>query len=167
MAKSASEPEAETDGDKKKGSGLFLKLAILLVLIAATAGGTFFAMSSGLLGGATTEVAAPEPPPARTYYAVERAFTFNERDGTRLVQVNISLSARGENPLRDRIEPHEAPLRATLLGILMNVKRDDLIDMALQKKLRARLRDGLNEELQTRSGEGDVEEVFFTDLIVQ
>ncbi|MBV7256997.1 flagellar basal body-associated FliL family protein [Pacificimonas sp. WHA3] len=160
----------DTDGEdagKKKGGGMKKMLMILVLVGGIAGGGGFYAFSSGMLGNQAEAAAAKDLPPELTYHAFERAFTFNERQGSRLIQLSLSISAHGPEPIADRIAPHESAMRSALLQTLMDVTREDLNDVKSRTALLERLKKVMNTELDARTGEGGIEEVFFTDVIIQ
>lgn len=166
MAKK-SKTDAPEGEDAKKGGGMMKLIVIALVVVAITGGGAFYAFSSGMIGNSAEAATAEAAPRQLSYHAFERAFTFNEHKGPRLIQVNISMSAESVEPIADRVDPHEPALRSALLTAMMDVDRNTLNDPKQRTELRGRLKEVMNRELTARTGTGGIEEVFFTDVIIQ
>ncbi|MGB7406498.1 MAG: flagellar basal body-associated FliL family protein [Pacificimonas sp.] len=162
--------EKDENGSAPTGGlkGMIIKIALAVSLIVAAASGTFFAISAGLIGGAdAADEEVETAPPERSYFEFARAFTFNEPDGRRLIQVNITLSTEADEAFAGDLVAHEPALRAAALDVLMNATREDITEPVAQRALREKLQTTIDAEIERRSGSRGVEEVFFTDVIVQ
>ena len=125
---------------------------------------------------APIEVAAAEPEkPAKTeplapaqYVGLDPAFvvSFDGEDGTRYVQLQLQAMARSEKTIEE-IKKHSPALRNAILFLLNGYKLEELTTLAGKEKLRAELTKKTNEVLAKNGSEGEIEELYFTNFVIQ
>jgi flagellar FliL protein len=131
---------------------------------------------------ATTEEAAPielaaaepeapekkEPLEPAQYQSLDPPFvvSFDEEDGVRYVQLQIQAMARSERTIEE-IKKHAPALRNAVLFLLNSYKLEDLTTLAGKEKLRADLTAKANEVLAKNGSEGQIEELYFTNFVIQ
>ena len=158
----------------KTGGGLGRVLFVAVAFIAGAAAGGFGAvLGSGALGiGALTgadkgHAAAPAAGEPVEYVEIENAFTSNLVDTGRYLQVRLSVSTHGGEPVVAAITQHKPALISAVLSVLGECSEADVADRAAKDKLRARLKAVLNETLKAKGVPNAIDEVFFTSLVVQ
>lgn len=177
--KDKSNLDAEDEGAAKKPSivkTLIVKGGLFLIVAGIGGAGAFYAVASGMVvapaGGGMPQLAgAASAPEAEvhpmSYFAIENPFTCNLKASSRLMQVSISVSTKADPKIFEAITEHEAPIRASILALLMSQTLEDISSVEGKNALRASLRDAINRELKARAGSGGIDEVFFTDMIIQ
>lgn len=125
---------------------------------------------------APIEVAAAEPekpenteplPPAQ-YVPLDPPFvvSFDDEDGTRYLQLQIQAMARSEKTIED-IKKHAPAVRNSVLFLLNGYNIEQLATLAGKEKLRAELTTKANEVLAKNGSEGQIEELYFTNFVIQ
>jgi flagellar FliL protein len=124
-------------------------------------------------GAAPIELAAAdsekkEPRDPAKYVALDPPFviSFDEEDGTRYVQLQLQAMARSEKTV-DEIKMHAPALRNAVLFQLGGYKLEELTTLAGKEKLRAELTTKANEVLAKNGSEGQIEELYFTNFVIQ
>jgi len=121
------------------------------------------------------ELAAVDAPPEEKeplepakYVALDPPFvaSFDEEDGTRYVQLQVQAMARSEKTI-DEIKKHSPALRNSFLFLLGSYKLEELTTLAGKEKLRAELTTKANEVLAKNGSEGEIEELYFTNFVIQ
>jgi flagellar FliL protein len=122
---------------------------------------------------APIEVAAAEPEkkeplePAQ-YVGLDPPFvvSFDEEDGPRYVQIQIQAMTRSEKTIEE-IKKHSPAVRNSFLFLLGSYKLEELATLAGKEKLRADLTAKANEVLAKNGSEGTIEELYFTNFVIQ
>jgi flagellar FliL protein len=125
---------------------------------------------------APIELAAAEPEKAEKqaplapaqYVPLDPPFvvSFDEEDGTRYLQLQLQAMARSEKTI-DEIKKHAPALRNSVLFLLGGYKLEELTTLAGKEKLRAELTTKTNEVLAKNGSEGQIEELYFTNFVIQ
>jgi flagellar FliL protein len=122
-------------------------------------------------GNLVVAEAAPEPEkkagPAN-YVPLDPPFvvSFDEEDGTRYLQLQVQAMARSERTIDD-IKKHAPALRNAFLFLLSGYDLEELTTLEGKEKLRAELTAKANEVLAKNGVEGQIEELYFTNLVIQ
>lgn len=122
---------------------------------------------------ASIELAAAEPEkqekkePAQ-YVALDPPFvvSYDEEDGPRYLQLQLQAMARNEKTIEE-IKKHAPALRNAFLFQLSGYKLEELTTLEGKEKLRAALTKSANDVLTKNGGEGQIEELYFTSLVIQ
>ena len=170
----ATTPTDTTDAKpaKAKGGGAGKTIVIVLAAaVGAAAGGFGAVIAAGSLGlggggGHAKEVAAPVAS-AVEYAEIDQAFTSNLSDTGRYLQVRLSLSHRGGAMISAAITRHKPALVSAVLGVLGEATEADVASREAKDKLRARLKQVINDTLKQNGTTGSIDDVFFTSLVVQ
>ena len=117
---------------------------------------------------AAVEPEKTEPPAPAQYVGLDPAFvvSFDEEDGTRYVQLQLQAMARSEKTIEE-IKKHSPALRNAILFLLNGYKLEELTTLAGKEKLRAELTKKANEVLAKNGSEGEIEELYFTNFVIQ
>ncbi len=157
-----------------KIGGLGRILFVAVAFVAGSAAGGFGAvLGSGALGlgdlagGSKAHDEAPAPGAPVEYVEIENAFTSNLVDTGRYLQVRLSVSTRGGEPVVTAITQHKPALISAVLSVLGECSEADVADRAAKDKLRARLKTVLGDTLKAKGVPNAIDEVFFTSLVVQ
>jgi len=121
------------------------------------------------LAAAETEKAEKKEPLEPAQYApLDPPFvvSFDEEDGTRYLQLQLQAMARSEKTIEE-IKKHAPALRNSILFLLGGYKLEELTTLAGKEKLRAELTTKANEVLAKNGSEGQIEELYFTNFVIQ
>ncbi|HAG70872.1 MAG TPA: hypothetical protein DCL66_01590 [Gammaproteobacteria bacterium] len=188
--------EEENDGEKKSKAPLKIILLVLLVvtLIAGSVVATlFFAGFFDPKLSAEEAIAAMENPDAaeaagkseakeekeeddegegegeEAYLQLKTEFLSNLFNSQRMIQVQIAVMVI-ENEDKTRIadiEKHLFPVRGSLLKILSQKREDQIYGSKLRQELAEEFKKAMNDELEERIGGRFIEELYFTEFIIQ
>jgi flagellar FliL protein len=120
------------------------------------------------LAAAPPEPEKKEPLEPAQYVPLDPPFvvSFDEEDGTRYLQLQIQAMARSEKTI-EQIKKHAPALRNSVLFLLGSYKLEELTTLAGKEKLRAELTSKANEVLTKNGSEGQIEELYFTNFVIQ
>lgn len=162
--------EAKPAGKLKR---IILIVVALFLAIGLSAGGTWFFLSKGK--GAAEEAA--EAPPVATGAAVRQvaiyeelapAFVvnFNHKGRARYMQVSVALMARDQAAL-DALKVHMPVLRNRLVMLFSSQDFETLITPVGKEMLRQQATASVQELALQETGKLAVEQVLFTNLVLQ
>lgn len=189
--------DAKTKDEKPKGKKkgklktIILIVVLVLVLGGGGAAGGFFA--AGMLGGEQEEPEDPNKPkiilkdgtavsdkeasssvPKEsssdfkvTYHQIEQPFTSNLSNSDSFAQLSLAVSTHYDERVFENVTNHEIAIRS---AVLMELGQQDAFELEQPEgklKLKRRLRDIINDTLKAKTGFGGIEDVYFTDLVVQ
>jgi flagellar FliL protein len=159
--------EAPAEAPAKKGLLKKLLLPLLLLVGGAAAGAAGAVFAPTLIPmPAAEKPPAPEVAPLQ-YVEIPTPFTANLKDTGRFVQVKIAISTQGGQPVVDAVERHQVAIVAEVLGVLTDTSEEQLSTAAGREALTRRMRLGINDVLQRKSGIAGVDDVFLTSFILQ
>ncbi len=189
----ADKNEADAEKPKKKGKlkGIIIGLVGLIVIGGGGAAGGFYV--AGTMGGPAGEPEDPNKPKVVlkdgtevsekeagtavpsdnkgafkiTYHQIEQPFTSNLSDSESFAQVSLAISTFYDERVFQNVVDHEIALRSAILMELSQHNPFDLEQPEGKKKLKERLTFVINETLQEKSGFGGIEDVYFTNLVIQ
>ena len=97
----------------------------------------------------------------------KKALVTNLSGSRKVMQVSLSLMTMYDERVFKNVEKHRAALRSGLLDVLRQVTEAELAKPDFRNELALRLRDRINSELERLENFGGIEEVFFTEFVVQ
>lgn len=164
-------------GAAKKKKRIVLS-ALIVLLLALAVGGTWFALSMASgdkAGAAQTEQAdaAQEegqrgPKKASIYEPLDPAFLANFQIGgrQRYLQVSLSVMAREQDGI-DAVRAHMPLIRNRVVLILSGESFEHLQTDGGRVQLQQKLLTAIQEILQKETGDPGIEQVFFTNFVLQ
>ena len=174
--------EQEDAGGKsgKGGKGkLILLIVIGVVVIIASIGGTLFAL--GIFSGgddaeevaeaeggeAATEMVENKPAPAM-YFPIKPAIVvnFNSRGRQRFLQADVSILTRDPDVF-NAIQTHLPLVKNRLVMLFSGEVYDELQTNEGKELLRQKALESLQEIMQQELGKPGIEEVLFTNFVMQ
>lgn len=102
-----------------------------------------------------------------TYYPVEGNFTANLADGSGFVQVGLSLSTYFDSKLIANVKRQMVPIRSAILLVLSDQQSAILSTPEGKAMLQRRITKAINQVLREHEGFGGVDNVYFTNLVIQ
>ena len=116
------------------------------------------------------ELASPEGEAERwkfNYYALEKPLLSNVSGSRKVMQVTLSIMTHYDERVIKNIKTHELALRAGILDVMRQKTEADLLKPDFRKALAEDLRLVINSLLEKYEGFGGIEEVMFTEFVVQ
>ncbi|WP_121116574.1 flagellar basal body-associated FliL family protein [Croceibacterium ferulae] len=101
------------------------------------------------------------------YFNFTDSFTSNLKNSPALVQVSLTASTQRDGRVLMWLGEHELALRSRVLVELADTDEASINSEAGRARLQKRLADAINHELQRLEGFGGVDNVLFTQIIVQ
>ncbi|MCE2869840.1 MAG: flagellar basal body-associated FliL family protein [Oxalobacteraceae bacterium] len=116
------------------------------------------------------ELASPEGEAERwkfNYYALEKPLLSNVSGSRKVMQVTLTVMTHYDERVIKNIKTHELALRAGILDVMRQKTEADLLKPDFRKALAEDLRLVINSLLEKYEGFGGIEEVMFTEFVVQ
>lgn len=136
--------------------------------------------AAGGTGGATGTADGPPPRQRRqprqspererfepSYLELERELIANVANSRRVIMVKLAVMTYYDQRVLDNVERHEFALRSAVLDILRMVTDNDLVQPDFRMRLARDIRLRMNELLEGYEDFGGIEEVHFTEFVVQ
>ena len=187
----------EEEGGKKGGGILkiILIVVLVLVLLVGSVFATLFftgffdkadeqaAEAKVAALEAEAEEAAADPanaPPERVtkespeltrfeyhYQEMEREFLANVTNSRKVIQVQMAIMTNYDERVFANVEKHQFALRSAVLDTMRQITEADLVKPDFRKELAASLKLEMNSVLEKYEDFGGIEEVYFTNFVVQ
>jgi len=197
MAEAAVEEVAAEEGEKKPKSPIVLIIVGvvgLLIIMASTVAGTLFltgffnpkvdpehaeaaADGRGKDGkGKDAKDAKPgkkvkdSPELTRfeyTYMQIEREFLVNLSGSKKVMSVQLAVMTHYDERVFENVKKHEFALRSVIMDVMRQTPEADLTKPEFRKELAAKIRDSMNTLLEKYEDFGGIEDIYFTNFIVQ
>lgn len=151
---------------KKGGKGGMIVMAVGALALAGggAAGGFFFAGKAS----ANAEPKKAEKKPAQVkYFEIDKGFTSNLREPERYVEISVGVSTKTEEGLGESLKANDIAIRSTVLGLLADQSADEISTLAGKQALQGRLKLAINQTLKGKTGKAGIDDVYFTNFIVQ
>jgi flagellar FliL protein len=116
------------------------------------------------------ELASPEGEAERwkfNYYALEKPLLSNVAGSRKVMQVTLTIMTHYDERVIKNIKTHELALRAGILDVMRQKTEADLLRPDFRKALAEDLRLVINSLLEKYEGFGGIEEVMFTEFVIQ
>ena len=116
------------------------------------------------------ELASPEGEAERwkfNYYAFEKPLLSNVASSRKVMQVTLTIMTHYDERVIKNLKTHELALRAGILDVMRQKTDADLLRPDFRKALAEDLRLVINSLLEKYEGFGGIEEVMFTEFVVQ
>ncbi|MDO7834078.1 flagellar basal body-associated FliL family protein [Sphingobium sp. HBC34] len=132
------------------------------------AGGDHVA-SAGHAPGHGIDLPAPANPAAyqATYFQLQAPFTSNMSDTDAFAQITIAVSTYYDYRVIAAIKQHEMPVRSQVLMMLAQQPQEMLDTPKGKQILQKKIRDIVNDILKQKTGYGGVDNVYFTNFVIQ
>jgi len=102
-----------------------------------------------------------------TYYQIPAPFTTNMVDSDAFAQISIAVSTFYDKRVIDATQTHELAIRSAILMMLAQEQELDLSTPQGKEKLQAKLVKIINSVLKERTGYGGIDNVYFTNFVIQ
>ena len=102
-----------------------------------------------------------------SYHQIEQPFTSNLSNSESFAQMSLAVSTFYDERVFENVTNHEIAIRS---AVLMELGQQDALELeapAGKLKLKRKLRDVINDTLEEKTGFGGIEDVYFTNMVVQ
>ncbi len=173
------EDEIEEEGEAAVGKKSKLKLLIIIVAVLAVAGGGAFYF---MQGADTEEVAAEtdgeegdddsegdeEALSTPYYFSLNPPFVVNFVGKSRAKFLQVNIDGLTRNPaVKENITTHLPHIRNNVVFLLSSKRYEDLITPEGKEDLRKQVLKEVRKILKKETGNGDVEDIYFTSFVMQ
>jgi len=185
------------EGEEQKIGGLVKILPLVIMLIAIAIGVTLFVTdffdskpvgiddkSKGVIHEQRVAVGgvAPNVPVAlsifvkevaegqafdQLYNEMEHKFTVNLAGSKQICQFSMGFMTHYDQRVVDNVYKHEVALRSTIYMAVATFSKDQLATVADKQKLADKIKMRMNQVLIGYEDFGGIEEVFFTEFVIQ
>ena len=101
------------------------------------------------------------------YYAMEKPLLSNISGSRKVMQVTLTVMTHYDDRVIKNMKTHELALRAGILDVMRQSTEADLAQPEFRKVLAENVRLTINSLLEKYEGFGGIEEVLFTEFVVQ
>ena len=116
------------------------------------------------------ELVSPDADSTRwkfNYYSLEKPLLSNLAGTRKVMQVTLTVMTHYDDRVIKNIKTHELALRAGILDVMRTKTEADLKDPDFRKQLAEEVRVVINSLLEKYEGFGGIEEVMFSEFVVQ
>ncbi|WP_242125225.1 flagellar basal body-associated FliL family protein [Sphingobium sp. Sx8-8] len=115
------------------------------------------------------DLPAPSNPSAyqATYFQLQTPFTSNMSDTDAFAQISIAVSTYYDMRVIDAIKAHEMAIRSQVLMMLAQQPVEALSTPEGKKALQGKIKGIINDILKQKTGYGGVDNVYFTNFVIQ
>ena len=101
------------------------------------------------------------------YHEMDKDMVAKLTGSKKIMQVKVALMTRYDDRVIANIKKHEFALRSVALDVMRQTKPEDIDQPDFRKRLAEKIRDEMNTTLQKFEDFGGIEEIHFTNFIVQ
>lgn len=167
MAEETNTEEAQESGNKSKKKVIIIIVLVAVLAVGLSVGVTLFLLTGDDKASADDAVAEEEIIVPASYFAVNPAFlvTFNVDGRQRYMQVSFSVSSRDASVFTS-MEYHMPLIRSKLLSAYGGMDFGFIKTEAGKIEVQSKTVEVINSVLATE-GEGQIENVYFTNFVLQ
>jgi len=103
----------------------------------------------------------------QTYHELTRPFIANLSNSKKVMQITIAVMTQYEAQVTENVDKHEFAIRSVVLDIMRQVSDSDITQPDFRVELAERVRLGINSVLERWENFGGIEEVYFTEFVIQ
>ena len=101
------------------------------------------------------------------YVELEKDLLANLTGSKKVMQVKVAIMTRYDDRVIANIKKHEFALRSVAMDVMRQIRAEDIDAADFRKRLAEKIRDEMNSTLQKLEDFGGIEEIVFTNFIVQ
>jgi flagellar FliL protein len=102
-----------------------------------------------------------------TYFQIPAPFTTNLVDSDAFAQISIAVATYYDNRVISAVQTHETAIRSAILMMLAQEQEIDLSTPRGKEQLQGKLVKIINSVLKAKTGYGGVDNVYFTNFVIQ
>ena len=101
------------------------------------------------------------------YVELEKDLLANLTGSKKVMQIKVAIMTRYDDRVINNIKKHEFALRSVAMDVMRQTRAEDIDAPDFRKRLGEKIRDEMNSTLQKLEDFGGIEEIVFTNFIVQ
>jgi flagellar FliL protein len=101
------------------------------------------------------------------YVELEKDLLANLTGSKRVMQIKVAIMTRYDDRVINNIKKHEFALRSVAMDVMRQIRAEEIDAADFRKRLAEKIRDEMNSTLQKLEDFGGIEEIVFTNFIVQ
>ena len=102
-----------------------------------------------------------------TYMQIEREFLVNVSGSKKVMSVQIAVMTHYDDRVFENVKKHDFAIRSAVMDVMRLTTDADLVKPDFRKELAVKIRDAMNTLLEKYEDFGGIEEIHFTNFIVQ
>jgi flagellar FliL protein len=102
-----------------------------------------------------------------TYMQIEREFLVNVSGSKKVMSVQLAVMTHYDDRVFENVKKHDFAIRSAVMDVMRQTTDADLVKPEFRKELAVKIRDSINTLLEKYEDFGGIEEVHFTNFIVQ
>jgi len=102
-----------------------------------------------------------------SYLQIEREFLVNLTGSKKVMSVQLAVMTHYDDRVFENVKKHEFALRSVIMDVMRQTQEADMAKPDFRKELGAKIRDAVNTLLEKYEDFGGIEDVYFTNFIVQ
>jgi flagellar FliL protein len=103
----------------------------------------------------------------QTYLELERDLLANLTNSRKVMQVQVALMTRYDDRVFKNVKKHEFALRSAALDVMRKTTEQEIAQPDFRKNLAESIRQEMNAVLEKFEDFGGIEEVYFTNFVIQ
>ncbi len=103
----------------------------------------------------------------KSYKEIKKSFVSNIKNSRKVMQVQVGIMTHYDEKVITNVETHEMALRHRILAAMSQVTEEDAADPDFRRNLAEIIKIEMNSLLEEYEDFGGIEEVFFTDFVMQ
>ena len=131
-------------------------------------------------GGKDAKADCPKGPPGKvakstpeltrfekTYMQIDKEFLVNLSGSKKVMSVQMAVMTHYDDRVFENIKRHDFALRSAVMDVMRMTTEADLVKPEFRKELALKIRDAMNTLLEKFEDFGGIEDIYFTNFIVQ
>mgnify|MGYP003342598338 FL=1 len=117
-----------------------------------------------------TKLAKKTPETAKfeySYMQIEKDFLVNILNSKKVMSISLAIMTHYDERVFENVKKHDFALRSTILDILRQVPESEVNKPEFRVELARKIRDAMNTKLEKYEDFGGIEEVFYTNFVIQ
>ena len=98
---------------------------------------------------------------------IEREFLVNLSSSKKVMSVQLAIMTHYDDRVFENVKKHDFALRSVIMDVMRQTQEPDIIKPEFRKDLAQKIRDAMNTLLEKYEDFGGIEEVYFTNFVVQ
>ena len=128
----------------------------------------FFGPPESALQAARAAIGTPEVNRYEyTYMQIEKDFLVNIQNSKKVMSLSLAIMTHYDERVFENVKKHDFALRSTILDILRQVPESEVNKPEFRLELARKIRDAMNTQLEKYEDFGGIEEVFYTNFVIQ
>jgi len=98
---------------------------------------------------------------------IEKDFLVNLMNSKKVMSVSLALMTHYDERVFENVKKHELALRSAVLDVLRQVPESDINKPEFRVELARKIRNAMNSLLEKYEDFGGIEEVLYTNMVIQ